>query len=161
MRLEVGDSAEPLTATQISRDGAVVLCPVSVAARGEGVAVVWAEYPADDDQLQLMFTRVQTDSMTVVDGPRSIGMLSDELAALSISSDSTGFQIQALEMDSDEPKGVHVHQDGTISLQNADLESASLAESCDAAVSAQGTQISVFRGQLDAELPLYIEASTL
>ncbi len=163
--LDVGSSA-----LRISNEDSVVLCPLAAGLEPSGnVSVVWAGYPADDDRLQLMHARVSSTG-ALVQEPRGIAQIADELALLSLHSDGTNFEVHAIGRDasqalrielSDSFQVLGAHRDAIRSEEQDVVLEALTSERCQETVFTSDARLQIRRSQVDGELPLFVESFSL
>ena len=162
------DKAEEVApqALRVTATDSVVLCPLSAAIGPSGnVSIVWAGYPPADDRLQLLHALVSTDGVSagavLLQAPRSIAFLASELAALEIQRSETGFEVQAVEDSASAILSIALDESGAV-LGASRLPvraSSRVADACESSLFGADAKLRVFRGQVDGELPLFVQST--
>ncbi len=175
VRFELGDGDEAdvdvsSNALRISGQDSVVLCPLSASLEASGsVSVVWAGYPAADDRLQLMHARISSRGLLIQE-PRGLALLPDELALVSIDVSDSGQEVRAVPRDGSETLRIDLAESGMVEAvlrdapDAAELDGAleALSESrCEAEVFTPDARLQVLRTHVDGELPLFVESFSL
>jgi len=163
--VDVGSSA-----LRISNDDTVVLCPVAAGLEPDGnVSIVWAGYPADDDRLQLMHARVSSTG-ALLQEPRGLAQIPDELALLSLTRDGANFEVQAIGHDASQ--SLRIELSDSFQVLGASREEIAADEQdvvlesldgvrCDETVFTSDARLQIRRTQVDGELPLFVESFSL
>tara|TARA_R110002096_G_scaffold299503_1_gene493930 strand:+ start:36409 stop:36996 length:588 start_codon:yes stop_codon:yes gene_type:complete len=163
--VDVGSSA-----LRISNVNSVVLCPIAATVEPEGnVSIVWAGYPADDDRLQLMHARVSSMG-ALIQEPRGLAQISDELALLSLQHDGGSFEVNAIGRDAEQALRIefsdsfHVlgaYRDTLAADERDGVLEALTEEHCQETVFTSEARLQIRRTQVDGELPLFVESFSL
>lgn len=166
VRVELdGAAAGAPEALILSEPGAVVLCPVAVAPSADGAsyAVLWQEYPADDDVVRLMYARVAADGALEV-APAPVASLDGELQGLSLVAIDGGFAVGLARYGDGQRSALAIDDAGVLWPEAAiggELDELSPVASngdiaCRAAVEGPGETASASRAQVGGQLRLVL-----
>ena len=170
-REELGSKSQ-----QISAQDSIVLCPVAVAVDSsaslsstDGVSVVWAGYPPDDDRLQLIRARVSPEGKLI--SSQSIAFLDGDLTALDLRNESGELELEFVDSELGELRVLRLSEyggareldartSGEANWSESAWKGIDSDEQCETSINLGNREMTVFRSQADGELSLFVQSSS-